>query len=82
MKLIGFRRCDFTAKDGKEIKGFHVYIGSEIKADQGGGYAVERNYISAEKLARSDVSLDGLLGKDINLLYNRYGKVEQLIALS
>ena len=79
MKLIGYRKSDFVTKDGVPVTGYNVYIATEINPRRGGGVSVERDYLSDTKLSRENLKLDELLGHDIKVYYNRYGKIDSIV---
>lgn len=80
MKLIGYEKADFTANDGKKIKGCNVWLARAIDPARGKGSAVEKYYMTNEKIAAADMDLAALLNKDAEVYYNRYGKVERIVA--
>lgn len=80
VKLIGFERSDFTASDGKEIKGYNVWLARTIDPARGKGSAVDRFYMTEEKIAAAGMDLAALLNKDAEVYYNRYGKLERIVA--
>ena len=72
MKVIGFSERSFTAKDtGALIVGMYIFVTYENKHTT--GLACDRFFISRQRLEACDYfpSLDD----DIELLYNRYGKI-------
>ena len=79
MKLIGFRKADFVRKKEENVTGYNVYIATEIDPRRGGGVSVERDYLSDAKLSREGLKLDELLGHDIKVYYNRYGKIDSIV---
>lgn len=79
MKMIGYRRADFAAKDGTEIKGYNVYIATEIDPRNGAGVMAERQYLSDAKIARENLDLEKLLGREIKVYYNRFGKIDSIV---
>ena len=81
MRIIGYVRGDFTSKGGTEIKGMNVFITSEIDKTRGAGSAAERVYLTDAKLEREGIDLAALLGKEVKVYYNRYGKVDSIIAV-
>lgn len=80
MKIIGYRKADFTTKDGVEVTGYNAYIATEIDPRYGKGDAVERVYLSDAKIAREGIDLAKLMGKEAKIYYNRYGKVDSIVA--
>lgn len=79
MKMIGYRRADFAAKDGTEIKGYNAYIATEIDPRNGAGVMVERMYLSDAKIAREHIDLEKIIGREIRVYYNRYGKIDSIV---
>lgn len=82
MRIIGYRKADFTTKDGIEIKGWNAYIATEIDPRYGNGVAVERLYLSERKLEREGIDLEKILNHELRVYYNRYGKVDSITVLS
>lgn len=80
MKLIGYREANFRPDNGKgeEIKGYMIYLGNEIDPRRGGGMEAERQYLTQSKIDREGISLPELCGKDVNVYYNRYGKIASI----
>ena len=79
MKVLGYRRSDFAAKDGTAVTGYNVYVGTEIDVQRGEGMAVERIYLSDGKLGQNGISINKLLGQDVKVYYNRYGKPDSIV---
>jgi len=77
--MIGYRRADFATKDGTEIKGYNVYIATEIDPRNGAGVMVERMYLSDAKIAREHIDLEKIIGREIRVYYNRYGKIDSIV---
>lgn len=72
MKVIGFSERSFTAKDtGALIEGMYIFVTYESKSTTGS--ACDRFFISRQRLDACDYTPS--LGDDIELLYNRYGKI-------
>ena len=79
LKLIGYERNDFTVKNsGEVITGYNIYMSRSITQERGKGQAVERFYMTDAKLNSNGFDLGGALGKDVNVYYNRWGKVERI----
>ena len=78
MKIIGFERSDFSTADGKSITGCNVYISRDIAPGKGKGQAVERIYLSDAKAEKMGIDLAADVGKNIQVFYNRFGKVDQI----
>lgn len=80
MKLIGYKESNFRpdkAKD-EEIKGYMIYIETEIDPRRGKGVEVDRQYLSQNKINNEGISLANLYGKEIKVYYNRYGKIASI----
>lgn len=75
--ILGYRRADFSGRDKQLVKGCNVYIGDEI-THGGTGLAVERLYISDNRASNMGVDLESLVGKNINVLYDRHGRVASI----
>ena len=72
MKVIGFSDRSFTSKDtGVLIEGMNIFVTYENKSTT--GLACDRFFISRHRLDACDYSPS--LDDEIDLLYNRYGKI-------
>lgn len=72
MKVIGFSERSFTAKDtGALIEGMNIFVTYENYRTT--GCACDRFFITRQRLDECDYSPS--LGDDIELQYNRYGKI-------
>lgn len=81
MKIIGFRKNDFKTKEGVEVTGYSVFIATEIDPRRGAGMSVERQYLSDAKLAKEGLDLDVLLGHEVKVYYNRFGRVDSIVTV-
>ena len=70
MRIIGIRPSSFTGNDGKEISGKNFYFTYPL--DKGDGLGAERVYLTDAKLAQLD--FEPVIGAEVVLDYNRYGK--------
>ncbi len=75
MKIIGIRALDFTAQDGKPIKGTQVFLSEPMEAPAQGVAAI-KVFLSAAMLA--DMGYVPELGDEVNPVYNRWGKCQAL----
>lgn len=80
MVVCGYRKADFFTKDHKEIKGFNIYVQQEI-VENGCGYQTDKFYLSENKVKQMNLDLDSLVGHEVQLYYNRWGKVEAIQVL-
>ena len=78
MKLLGAEKNDFTSKNGEKIMGFNCFFSRTIDPNRGKGVAVERVYVSDARLAANGFDPLANIGKDVAVLYNRYGKVARI----
>ncbi len=80
MTVIGVQRADFTAREtGERITGCNVFVSRPIEPSQGKGQAVDRLYVSDHKAESMGIKLDTLVGKTVEVYYNRYGKVQSIV---
>lgn len=77
-KIVGFARADFTTKDGTEITGYSVYIEEPVTGNDCSGVKTDRFFLTDNKVKKMNVDLYALVDKEVNILYNRYGKPEQI----
>ena len=82
MKIIGIRKSDFPTKTGEMIKGYKVYVSDAIDPRHGQGQSAEHFYLSERKLSMMNgIDPFSLLGHEVKLYYNRYGKVDTVEVL-
>jgi hypothetical protein len=74
-KIIGIRPSRFTGNDGKEVVGKNIYLTYAL--DKGEGQGCDRVYMTDKKLA--DLGREPKVGMDVNIMYNQYGKVADLV---
>ena len=75
--ILGKRPVSFTASDGKIITGTTVWAGAEIPDGEGFGLACDKFFITTDKMPKADI----VVGKDVEIFFNRYGKVDKIIPL-
>ena len=78
-KILGIEDVKFTTKDGIDISGKSIYYGAPIEKN-GKGYKCDRFFLSENKMNRLNFVPD--IGDTVQLMYNRYGKVDSLIKTS
>ena len=75
MNVIGFSERSFTAKDTDAlIEGMNIFVTFESKSTT--GLACDRFFISQKRLNECDYFPS--LGDEIELQYNRYGKITDI----
>lgn len=73
MELVGYRRSAFTAQDtGEHITGYNLYLVGEQENVE--GKVTERAFLSDKKLG----GYVPRVGDQLELVYNRYGKISEL----
>jgi len=73
-KLVGVRDLDFTASDGKRVKGVTLHL---IFADEGvNGHATDKIFVRSEIELPKDLAV----GKSLQVFFNRRGKVEAVVS--
>lgn len=72
MKVTGFKRADFTSKEGAPITGYNLYLSYPISGEDADGSAFERYYMTDAKLAKCGYT--PRVGDEVNVSFNRYGK--------
>lgn len=80
MRVVGYRKSDFTAKDGTAVKGYNIYLEDDI-VKGGVGKQTDKIYMSEKKIEDNNIDLDALLGKSVALAYNRWGKVAYITVI-
>ena len=82
-KVNGIMRNNFRVRGSDtEITGVNIYLSTPIDPAKGKGIATEKIYLSDRKISDNHLDLDNLLGKNVRVLYNRYGKVETIEILT
>lgn len=77
MQVVGFQKSNFTPKDSnREIRGYNLFLSRPLVGDDADGIAVERCYITDEKLAASNYT--PCIGDEVDLFYNRFGKPDTI----
>lgn len=71
--ILGKKAVSFTASDGRVIEGTTIYVGYE--ADGVDGLAADKLFVTPEKMPQKGL----VVGTDVDLLFNRYGKVDRII---
>lgn len=59
MTVMGYKRNDFTTKDGNHVTGYNLFLGYPISGADSDGMAVERLYFSAGISSFSVFHTDG-----------------------
>lgn len=73
VKLIGFKRMDFKAQDGGNIKGINLYISYPDVANETTGQMCDKVFIKNEDIIA--IKLNDFISKDISVEFGMKGKV-------
>lgn len=71
MLVAGIEHCNFTNKEGKDVSFDRVTLLYDIASDRGEGQAAEIVNVNPEK------TIGLSLGEDVEVLYNKFGKVRR-----
>lgn len=71
--VIGYQNVDFTAPDGKVIKGIRLYLTVPADPDRGAFGDVCSTQFIPNRIAYTP-----MVGDRIRLSFNRYGKVQSV----
>lgn len=73
--VLGKRPVSFTASDGKTITGTTIWAGAELPEVE--GLSCDKFFITADKMPK-----DIVVGKDVEIYFNRYGKVDKIMPIA
>lgn len=80
-KISGFENKSFTPKNGdRVIEGMNIYITDKIPPQRGEGCTADRIFLSKNKL--NDLPFVPAVGMEVEVLYNKYGKVSTIRLIS
>lgn len=80
MKLIGYKRSDFTSKEGTIITGYSIYLSYPAMGPEAQGMETEHIYMTDAKLAKCGLDASKLkVGAEVTVQYNRFGKPDALV---
>lgn len=86
-KIVGIRASSFRGQDGNLVEGYNVHLSSPFYAgakNPGYGQQVERIFLTATKLETLLMTYGSpadLLGLEVETVYNRWGKVANIVAI-
>lgn len=79
MKILGFEHVTFNFNDGRSVSGNYLYLHDDkANPDKVTGMRTERVFLSDSKAEICRFSPK--VGMDVKVLYNRYGKVDEVQA--
>lgn len=80
-KIIGIAQSKFKPDDSETfITGENIYVTDKLDPKRGEGESAERFFLTSTKLATLDFT--PAVGQEVEVLYNRYGKVSTMRLLS
>lgn len=72
--VLGLKPVNFEAKDGRQVVGTTMYIAYDENGVD--GMVTDKIFVAAEKMPKGGVAV----GADLDLAYNKYGKVAGVAA--
>lgn len=78
MKVVGMKELDFKTKDGQQISGVKLFL--EYQEEKTTGVCTDSAFISERRMEESNYI--PAVGDDIELMYNRYGKIQAIRLLA
>ena len=75
-KIMGLEQKSFTTKEGDTIEGVSIYITDKIPPQRGEGCMGDRIFLSKNKL--NDLPFVPAVGMEVEVLYNKFGKVSTI----
>lgn len=79
MRVVGYIESNFVPRNSEEeIKGYSVYLTLPIDQAGGKGMMTDKIYLSQRRLAADGLDINTLLGKDIQVIYNKMGKIAKI----
>lgn len=80
VKITGVEAVEFTAQDGKSVKGANIYGTMQIAPGRGVGRSAHKFFLSQAKL--DALSFKPQPGQIVIVLYSRFGKPQTLNLVS
>lgn len=78
VKVLGYKKVVFNANDGSTINGYSVYFFYPAVSPDSKGYLCDRYFLTAKKFDDFDIKNLAKNQTDCEILYNRYGKIEEI----
>jgi hypothetical protein len=75
--ISGIRNSCFDAKDGSTVEGNSITMLYPIYPEKGKGFEAERVFLTKAKLKNISSKLE--LNSTVQVIYNRYGKVDDIV---
>lgn len=76
IKVIGIRRLDYVNKEGRAVKGYNFFFAEDVEKVIG---VASFNSFLSDDLVQPILMRVGepanLVGKEVDLIYNRYGRL-------
>ena len=73
-KIVGYRRIDFTGRDGKAVDGYNLYLAREPISERIVGLEVMKLFI-----CRQYIDYEPKVNEIVSICYNRFGHVESIV---
>lgn len=78
VKILGYKKVDFNGNDGTNVKGYSVYFFYNAVGEDAKGYLVDRYFLTEKKFEQFNIKALFKEQSDCEILYNRYGKIEDI----
>ena len=75
--ISGIRNSSFDTKDGNTVEGNSITMLYPIDSEKGLGFEAERVFLTKAKLKNISSKLE--LNSTVQVIYNRYGKVDDIV---
>lgn len=82
-KIVGIKRYDFKDRQGNVVKGYKFHVNEEEKNTIGViAFSFNLGDEKVSSIVNNVPTLDKLLGKQIEVFYNKYGKADGIRLIS
>lgn len=78
-KIVGIRSVRFKGQDGEQVAGVNIYVTVPIDEDKGEGCSTERYFVTDSR--RANWTYVPRVGDEVRIIYNRYGKCDEMTAV-
>lgn len=79
MNIQGFKRCNFTTKEGSVVTGYNLYLSYPLSGEDADGIACDKVYMTDDKLAKCGYTPQ--VGDEVTLTYNKFGKAAAIMLI-
>lgn len=79
MKVVGRKYTKWTNNDGKEMHGLRLFCTEPVEGVD--GLSVEAIHLSEDKAGYAGACKNVVVGSEIKPVYNKYGKVDDIMVV-